>query len=339
MTAATAQVPEHTAMGRLLDVIERAGNRVPHPVMMFLYLIIGVILLSAALAFAGVSVTDEIAVPDAVPVTPNYYEDSTQPILDPDVARLRLRGRLPPRAGHDPDPEPPRCRGHPVPVHLVRAELRGVRRHRGHVRRADGGRRGRGERAHGRAHPAARRGLAATPARVRADLRGRPVEHRDRRRLPDPRAARGSGLHERRPPPARRDGGVLRGRRRDLRRQPDPRPDRRPDHRDHQRGARCRRQRAAHDPRQLLVQHRVVDPARDRRRAHHRTRDRAAAGRVPAGDGGRAGWHLHRGRRRHRARSGVRAARPALRAHRLRGLHRARPPAHPPARRAAARSR
>ena len=45
MTAATAQAPEHTAMGRLLDVIERAGNRVPHPVMMFLYLIIGVILL------------------------------------------------------------------------------------------------------------------------------------------------------------------------------------------------------------------------------------------------------------------------------------------------------
>ena len=49
MTAATAQLPEHTAMGRLLDVIERAGNKVPHPVMMFLYLIIGVIVLSAVL--------------------------------------------------------------------------------------------------------------------------------------------------------------------------------------------------------------------------------------------------------------------------------------------------
>ena len=88
MTAATAQAPEHTAMGRLLDVIERAGNRVPHPVMMFLYLIIGVILLSAALAFAGVSVTDEIVVPDAVPVTPGYYEDTTQPILEPAPADL-----------------------------------------------------------------------------------------------------------------------------------------------------------------------------------------------------------------------------------------------------------
>lgn len=81
MTEATA--PQHTAMGRLLDVIERAGNKVPHPVMMFLYLIIGVIVLSAVLAALGVSVTDEIAVPDSVPVIPDYYGDATQPILEP----------------------------------------------------------------------------------------------------------------------------------------------------------------------------------------------------------------------------------------------------------------
>jgi aminobenzoyl-glutamate transport protein len=82
MTEASA--PEHTAMGRMLDAIERAGNKVPHPVMMFLYLIIGVIVISAALAALGVSVTEEIAVPDAVEVAPDYYEDSTQPILEPD---------------------------------------------------------------------------------------------------------------------------------------------------------------------------------------------------------------------------------------------------------------
>ena len=41
---------EHTALGRLLDFIERVGNKVPHPAMMFLYLIIGVIVLSAVLA-------------------------------------------------------------------------------------------------------------------------------------------------------------------------------------------------------------------------------------------------------------------------------------------------
>ena len=43
MTDTTAAPPQHTAMGRVLDVIERAGNKVPHPVMMFLYLIIGVV--------------------------------------------------------------------------------------------------------------------------------------------------------------------------------------------------------------------------------------------------------------------------------------------------------
>jgi aminobenzoyl-glutamate transport protein len=78
-----APAPQHTAMGRMLDVIERAGNKVPHPVMMFLYLIIGVIVLSAVLGALGVSVTEEIAVPDDVVVIPDYYEDGTQPILPP----------------------------------------------------------------------------------------------------------------------------------------------------------------------------------------------------------------------------------------------------------------
>ena len=86
MTATTA--PQHTAMGRLLDVIERAGNRVPHPVLMFLYLIIGVIVLSAVLALAGVSVTEDVVVPDVVDVVPGYYEDTTQPILEPPAAQL-----------------------------------------------------------------------------------------------------------------------------------------------------------------------------------------------------------------------------------------------------------
>ncbi len=48
---------------RLLDGIEKAGNKVPHPVMMFLYLIIFIAVLSAILDWAGVSVTEEIAVP------------------------------------------------------------------------------------------------------------------------------------------------------------------------------------------------------------------------------------------------------------------------------------
>ena len=65
MTAAA--VPQQKgAMARLLDFIEVAGNKVPHPVLMFLYLIIGVIILSTVLGYLGVSVTEEIVVPDDV---------------------------------------------------------------------------------------------------------------------------------------------------------------------------------------------------------------------------------------------------------------------------------
>ena len=78
MTAAT--VPQQkSAIGRLLDVIERAGNKVPHPVMMFLYLIIGVIVLSQVLYMAGVSVTDTIVVPVEQGLAPDYYPDTTYP--------------------------------------------------------------------------------------------------------------------------------------------------------------------------------------------------------------------------------------------------------------------
>jgi aminobenzoyl-glutamate transport protein len=82
MTSATAPAPEHTGMARLLDVVERVGNKVPHPVLMFFYLIVGVVLLSAVLAFAGVSVTDEIVVPVPDQVVPDYYPDTTYPSGD-----------------------------------------------------------------------------------------------------------------------------------------------------------------------------------------------------------------------------------------------------------------
>lgn len=48
---------------RLLDGIERTGNKVPHPVIMFLYLIIFIAVLSAILAAFNVSVTEDVAVP------------------------------------------------------------------------------------------------------------------------------------------------------------------------------------------------------------------------------------------------------------------------------------
>ena len=65
-------------MDRLLNTVERVGNKVPHPVLMFFYLIIGVIVLSAILALMGVSVTEQIAVPVPVEVTPDFYEDVSE---------------------------------------------------------------------------------------------------------------------------------------------------------------------------------------------------------------------------------------------------------------------
>jgi aminobenzoyl-glutamate transport protein len=65
-------------MQRALDLIERVGNKVPHPVLMFLYLILFVIILSTILAWAGVSVTEQIAEPVPYPVQHNYYEDTTE---------------------------------------------------------------------------------------------------------------------------------------------------------------------------------------------------------------------------------------------------------------------
>ena len=79
MTAQTgAEQRKRSPIDRLLDTVERVGNKVPHPVLMFLYLMIGVILLSAVLSFFGVSVTEQIAVPVPVEVVPNFYEDVSE---------------------------------------------------------------------------------------------------------------------------------------------------------------------------------------------------------------------------------------------------------------------
>ncbi len=66
-------------MDKFLDSVERVGNKVPHPVLMFAYLIIGIIVLSAVLSLLGVSVTEEVAVPIIDGKTPDYYEDVSIP--------------------------------------------------------------------------------------------------------------------------------------------------------------------------------------------------------------------------------------------------------------------
>jgi aminobenzoyl-glutamate transport protein len=55
--------PEPAASPKFLDWIERVGNKVPNPTIMFVYLILIVAFLSAILSWAGVKVTDEVVVP------------------------------------------------------------------------------------------------------------------------------------------------------------------------------------------------------------------------------------------------------------------------------------
>ncbi len=73
-----AVVTKRSFMDKLLDGVERVGNKVPHPVLMFAYLIIGVIVLSAILGLLGVSVTEEVAVPLPQETTPDFYEDVSE---------------------------------------------------------------------------------------------------------------------------------------------------------------------------------------------------------------------------------------------------------------------
>jgi aminobenzoyl-glutamate transport protein len=66
-------------MQRVLDLVERVGNKVPHPAILFLWLCIGVIVLSAILAAAGVGATYEVVKPDAQAVEVVGVGGSTSP--------------------------------------------------------------------------------------------------------------------------------------------------------------------------------------------------------------------------------------------------------------------
>ena len=203
MTAAAAPA-QRSAVGRLLDFVEVAGNKVPHPVMMFLYLIIGVIVLSQILYIAGVSVTDEIVVPDTHPgdarllrghdlperarsgdILANgfHLETVTIPIrglLTTEGIRFIFTSFVSNFAGFG-----------VVAVTFIALMGAGVAEAGGLMARAD---------------PQARGGVAQEAAEPDPRARRDHVQRRVRRRLPDPRAARGGRVHVRRAAPARRHG-------------------------------------------------------------------------------------------------------------------------------------
>ncbi len=80
---------ESGGSGGFLGWIERVGNKVPHPAMIFLGLIVGVIVLSAVMSWFGVSVTTDVAEPEPTSVTQtdtdagSTYPSITQPPQEP----------------------------------------------------------------------------------------------------------------------------------------------------------------------------------------------------------------------------------------------------------------
>jgi aminobenzoyl-glutamate transport protein len=71
--------PQHTFLERMLDGVERVGNKMPHPAVVFIWLCLVVIVLSQILAWAGVQATFKVEAPPAVPSEETYYGGSTEP--------------------------------------------------------------------------------------------------------------------------------------------------------------------------------------------------------------------------------------------------------------------
>lgn len=66
-------------MQKILDGIEKMGNKVPHPVLMFLYLILLVVALSHVLYLFDISITEEIVVREPPYTDYEYYNDPSSP--------------------------------------------------------------------------------------------------------------------------------------------------------------------------------------------------------------------------------------------------------------------
>ena len=67
-------------MQRLLDGIERLGNKMPDPAILFVWLCIGVIVLSQVLMWLDVKATYEVVKPPPVPAQETYYGGSTDSV-------------------------------------------------------------------------------------------------------------------------------------------------------------------------------------------------------------------------------------------------------------------
>jgi len=76
---ADAAAAEHTFLERMLDGIERLGNKMPDPAILFLILCGIVIVLSQLLFWFGVKATFEVVKPPPAPAEETYYGGSVEP--------------------------------------------------------------------------------------------------------------------------------------------------------------------------------------------------------------------------------------------------------------------
>jgi aminobenzoyl-glutamate transport protein len=78
-TPELAAPPEHSFLERLLDKVERVGNKMPHPAILFVVLCGVVIVASQVLYWFGVKATFEVVTPPPVPTEQIYYGGSAYP--------------------------------------------------------------------------------------------------------------------------------------------------------------------------------------------------------------------------------------------------------------------
>jgi aminobenzoyl-glutamate transport protein len=74
-----APSPDNGFMAKMLDGIERLGNKMPDPAILFLWLCAGVIVLSQILYWFGVKATFQVVTAPPVPTEQTYYGGSTEP--------------------------------------------------------------------------------------------------------------------------------------------------------------------------------------------------------------------------------------------------------------------
>ena len=232
-TPAAPAPPAPGMMERLLGAIERGGNRMPSPAILFVWLCVGVIALSAVLSWADISVTYQVAKPPPVPVEEVVQGGSTQPsgglpdasvqegeyeiveqtaaiqsLISADGIRFMFTSFVANFRNF-------------AAVAIILVVMIGVG-----LAEASG--------LIGVADPQARRRHVSGDADADPRLHRRALEHRLRRGLPGVDPARGGGVQERGPQSARGHGSCIRRRRRGLRGQLPDHAARRRAHGDHE---------------------------------------------------------------------------------------------------------